>query len=260
MYKTCIYYLCTREFLFYTDMTYREIIYMCLDALKITSDDAIFNEDHILFLVNKYRNLLLQQKYSDIRNVVLESNYQTLCLDLEIDNTKSVSICNEEILRSSNKIPKLMNIGNTEVTLDDYYIGEIALVSPNRMRYVGHNRWLQNAIYCSIYSDDHLYFKSANSQHLNLETVRLKGVFEDPIEAYKLSCDCSSKNMCDYLDLTLPLEDGLVPKLLELIVQFITTGIYKPEDTENNAKDDLSSMMQFIRSNMKSNLQKQIEG
>ena len=63
MYKTCIYYLCTREFLFYTDMTYREIIYMCLDALKITSDDAIFNEDHILFLVNKYRNLLLQQKY-----------------------------------------------------------------------------------------------------------------------------------------------------------------------------------------------------
>ena len=66
--------------------------------------------------------------------------------------------------------------------------------------------------------------------------------------------------MCDYLDLTLPLEDGLVPKLLELIVQFITAGIYKPEDTENNAKDDLSSMMQFIRSNMKSNLQKQIEG
>ena len=70
-------------------MTYREIIYMCLDALKITSDDAIFNEDHILFLVNKYRNLLLQQKYSDIRNTVLESNYQTLCLNLEIDNTKN---------------------------------------------------------------------------------------------------------------------------------------------------------------------------
>ena len=48
-------------------MTYKEIVYMCLDTLKITSDDSIFNEDHILFLINRYRSILLQQKYADIR-------------------------------------------------------------------------------------------------------------------------------------------------------------------------------------------------
>ena len=40
----------------------------------------------------------------------------------------------------------------------------------------------------------------------------------------------------------------------------MTSGLYKPEDTENNASDDMSSMVAFIRKYMKSDLQKQIEG
>jgi len=63
-------------------MTYKEIIYMCLDELHLTSDDSLFNEDHILFLINKYRAFLLKQRYSDIKRQIPESNYQTICLDL----------------------------------------------------------------------------------------------------------------------------------------------------------------------------------
>lgn len=238
--------------------TYRELIYMCLDTLKITSDDAVFTEDHILFLINKYRSILLQQKYADIRNPVSSSNYQTLCLDLTLDDTKSRDVCKGTILRSVEKIPSLLNIGNTSVSLQDYYLGEIALVSPNRLRYVGNNRWLQNTIYCAIGNDNYLYFKSSNPQHMYLEKVELKGVFEDPIEAAKLSCDKAS--YCDILYTKIPLEESLVSKLIEVIVQYLSSGLYKPEDTENNANDDLSAMMTFIRNNMKSNLQKQIEG
>ena len=115
-------------------MTYKEIVYMCLDTLKITSDDSVFNEDHILFLINRYRSILLQQKYADIRNPVSTSNYQTLCLDLTLDDTKSIDICKDTVLRSTEKIPSLLNIGNKEVSLKDYYLGELVLVSPNRLR------------------------------------------------------------------------------------------------------------------------------
>ena len=238
--------------------TYRELIYMCLDTLKIISDDAVFTEDHILFLLNKYRSILLQQKYADVRNPISNSNYQTLCLDLTLDDTKSRDICKGTILRSIEKIPSLLNIGNTSVSLQDYYLGEIALVSPNRLRYVGNNRWLQNTIYCAIGNDNYLYFKSSNPQHMYLEKVELKGIFEDPIEAAKLSCDKAS--YCDILDTKMPLEESLVSKLIEVTVQYLSSGLYKPEDTENNASDDLSSLVAFIRNNMKSNLQKQIEG
>ena len=37
--------------------TYREIVYMVLDELKLESDDAYYTQDHVIFLINKYRAL-----------------------------------------------------------------------------------------------------------------------------------------------------------------------------------------------------------
>ena len=55
---------------------------MTLDQLKLVSDDATYTVEHVLFLSNKYRSLLLKQSYSDIKKQIPESNYQTICLDL----------------------------------------------------------------------------------------------------------------------------------------------------------------------------------
>jgi len=44
-------------------MTYGEAVYMILDQLKLTSDDANFNENHVIFLLNKYRALAIKEEY-----------------------------------------------------------------------------------------------------------------------------------------------------------------------------------------------------
>ena len=62
--------------------TYRELVYMVLDELKGISDDFTYTEDHIIFLLNKYRAFILKQRYSDVKKFIPESNYQTICLDL----------------------------------------------------------------------------------------------------------------------------------------------------------------------------------
>ena len=67
-------------------------------------------------------------------------------------------------------------------------------------------------------------------------------------------------NNCDILDAEFPLETALISQLIELTVTEIKKALYDPEDIENNANDDLSNLVAFIRNNMKSNLQKQIEG
>lgn len=41
-------------------MTWRELIYMINDELKLDSDDSSFNEEHIAFLAGKYRAFLLK--------------------------------------------------------------------------------------------------------------------------------------------------------------------------------------------------------
>ena len=63
-------------------MTWREIIYMCSDELKLSSDDSYYTEDHLKFLISKYRSFLLKQRYSDIKKFIPESNFSTICLDL----------------------------------------------------------------------------------------------------------------------------------------------------------------------------------
>ena len=214
---------------------------MALDELKLSSDDAQFTEDHVMFLLNKYRTFLLKQRYSDIKKQIPESNYQTICLDLIQVPAISGDTCEGgTYLRSKEKIPFLMKIGIPRVYPLDYYQGEITYVSRDRMRYVGYNKFLQNIIYCSIGPDNYLYFKSFNPQYLYLEKVKFTGIFQDSIQASDLQCpDDNGDIICNSIDRTFPIEDALVPPLIELVVKELAGPVYKPDDEANNAKDDL---------------------
>lgn len=222
--------------------TYRELVYMTLDQLKLVSDDTSFTEEHAIFLLEKYRGFLLKQRYSDIKKQIPESNYQTICLDLiEVPAISGIPCEGGSYLRSKEKIPTLMQIGNPILSTIDYYQGNITYVSRERMRYVGHNRFLKDIIYASLGPDQYLYMKSDNPQFLYMEQARMTGIFEDTKRASELQCDEDGEKKCDILDMEFPIEDALVPPLIELCVKELSGSIYRPEDDKNNASDDLSN-------------------
>lgn len=222
-------------------MTWKELVYMVLDELKGMSDDFTFTEDHVAFLCGKYRSLLLKQRYyADIKKTISESNYQTICLDLiEVPAISGETCEGGSYLRSKNKIPVTLMIGNPRVYPIDYYQGEIAYVSRDRMRYVGYNKWMKNIIYCSIAPDGYLYFKSWNPQFLYLEKVKFTAIFEDANEVSNLTCDGDEGAACDLMDRIFPIEEALVPPLIELVVNELRKAEYAPSDENNNADDDL---------------------
>lgn len=228
--------------------TYRELIYLVLDELRLTSDDAMFSEEHVMFLLGKYRGSILKQQYKDVKKEIPESNYQTLCLDLiQVPAITGEPCEGGTYLRSKEKIPFLMSIATPRIYTEDYYQGDITYVSRERMRYVGYNRWLPNIIYASIGPDNYLYFKSYNPQYLYLEKVRLTGIFEDPEKAAKLECkegDSTCDCGCDYdsMDAKFPLEEALIPQVVELVVRELSRSEYLPTDTENDANDNLSGI------------------
>ena len=225
-------------------MTWREVIYMVLDELKGMSDDFTFTESHVAFLLGKYRSFLLKQRYyTDIKKAISESNYQTICLDLIEVPAISGEVCEGgSYLRSKDKIPVTLMIGNPRVYPVDYYQGEIAYISRDRMRYVGYNKWMKNIIYCSIAPDGYLYFKSWNPQFLYLEKVKFTAVFENAEEVSGLTCDGDEGTACDLLDRTFPIEEALVPPLIELVVNELRKAEYAPSDENNNADDDLDEV------------------
>ena len=238
--------------------TYRELVYLVLDELKLVSDDSTFTEDHVVFLLNRYRTFLLKQRYSDIKKQIPDSNYQSICMDLIQVPAISGEPCEGgTYLRSSVKVPIPMQIGSPKVTPIDYYQGEITYVSRERMRYVGYNRFLPNIIYCSIGPDQYLYFKSFNPQYLYLEKVKFTGVFENAEKASEL--ECGTSDICDILDKEFPIEDSLISPLIELVLKELAGPAWKPQDDTNNASDDLANLANFIRRSTKNNVQKQIE-
>lgn len=232
--------------------TYRELVYMCLDSLKLRSDDSFIQQEHIIFLLDKYRAFLLKQRYSDVKKEIPESNYQTICLDLEKTQGIDGDDCSGYFLKSVQEIPNMLTIAQPKVSTLNYFIGNINYVSRNQFKYVGNNKFLRNMIYSTLAPDEHLYLKSNNPQYQYLEKVRLTGIFEDSSKAAELSCD-TGDSKCDVLDMDYPLEEGLIPPVIELIVKDLTVVEYKPDDPDNNAHDDLSDVSNGTRRVQQSN-------
>lgn len=224
-------------------MTYNELIYMCLDELKLLSDDSFYTPDHLIFLLVKYRSFLLKQRYSDIKKQIPDSNYQSICLDLiEVPAISGEPCEGSSYLRSKDKIPTTMMVGNPRVYPTDFYQGEIAYISRDRMRYIGYNRFMRNIIYCSKAPDGYLYFKSWNPQFLYIENVRFSAIFEDAKEASEMACPEENGAICKLEDKVFPIEDALVPPLVELVVKELRGPEYSPKDEDNNAHDDLDDL------------------
>lgn len=223
-------------------MTLRELVYMCMDEIKLNSDDSFYTEEHLVFLINKYRSFVLKKELEKENKQLNSSNGQTICLDL-IEVRDESNPCGETMLRTEQKIPNLVNDEKVALYPIDYYATDkIIFTSMERMRFVTYNKWTKNLIYASKGPDDYLYLNSANPQYLYLEKIRMKAVFEDFEEASQYACDDSGEEItCDPMDMQFPLENALVPVVIELIVKELLGVKYQPRDTKNNASDDASS-------------------
>lgn len=232
--------------------TYREIVYMVNDELKFVSDDSHFTEEHILFLIDKFRTFLLKQRYSDIRKEIPESNYQTICVGLEevygFPNLSGAPCVNNRYLKSTSPIPHMMSVGSRKITTMDYFQGNINYVDSERFQYTGHNKYLKSQAYGTIAPDSYLYMKSSNPQFYYLRRVKITGIFEDSTQVVNLQCDDGNGTIaCDIMDMHFPLEESLVPPLIELVVKELAAFKYQARDTDNNANDDLSDLATFMR-------------
>lgn len=230
-------------------MLVKEIVYMVLDLAKAaTSDDSFWTEDHVIFLLKKYRSFLIkkeQEKQRATTDIASEFEYQQICLDLEkVPAIDGEPCTGGYYLRTTKKIPKILEDNQPRVYPIDFYQGiNISYVPRDRMRYVGTNKFLQNIIYVSLGPDLHLYLNSSNPQFLYLKKLRMSAVFEDFDEMANYLCDDDGSSMaCDVMDEVFPIREYLVPTLMELVVKELTSAKYQPVDDKNNASDDMSKV------------------
>ena len=223
-------------------MTLRELVFMCMDEVKLHSDDSFYTEDHLVFLLNKYRSFVLKKELEKENKQLSSSNGQTICLDL-IEIRDENNPCEESMLRTEQKIPNLVNDCKVSLYPVNYFEGDhIIYTTMERMRYTTYNKWTKNLIYAAKGPDDYLYIKSSNPQYLYLEKLRMKAIFEDFESAAQYACDEDGEKLqCDILDMKFPIENALVPIVTELVIKELLGVKYQPRDTHNNAADDASN-------------------
>ena len=223
-------------------VTFGQIVYMSLDVLKERVDDAYYTEEHIIFLAGKMRAILLERKYRNTRNSTFiemsDQNKQEICVSLEAADLLPEG-CEGGWLKSTKKIPATLTGTDPKILApSDMLHSMVTWIPPERMPYVGHNKWLRNIIYAARSADGYLYLHGRNPQFMFLDSLKMDAVFADPEEAAKMVCDPEG-NACDILSQEFPLEDALVASCVEMIVQELIGSRYAPEDKDNDAKDGL---------------------
>lgn len=206
-------------------MTYRELVYMCLDEIKLSSDDSYITEDHILYLISKYRAFLLRQKYEKTNMPASISNYQKIKV------------------QKGDIIPNILGIAKPKV-----YVGEGAakvsytFVTPHRFDFVGNNRILKPVSYCTINDENKLEFKITPPDST---TINVYAIFADCVKASEFSLTG------DILDQECPIEAELVVGVQEMVVKDALGIAYRPNDFINNGSDDLNKMGMASAANSK---------
>lgn len=262
--------------------TYRELVYMVLDEIKGLSDDFSFTEDHIIYLLEKYRAFILNTDKNEMAKNN-RANYQTLIIPIEedyniegyddnIDNYKT-------FYKSKFPIPNIINNRKPKLYLNNYYNDSVDFISPERMKYVGYNKYLKRFKYSSISPDNYLHlvawgtietipiFEVQNSSGTSnytfddtfngkeLQSLKLWAVFQSPKEIIELM-----NPNAEILEEEFPMDNSLVGLLIQYVIKELLGASYRPEDGTNNATDDLANLAAYIARNAKSRLSKQING
>lgn len=251
--------------------TYGQMVYYCLDMVKAFSDDTSVTEEHVMFILDKYRALTLRQTYDSGKakdgTEVSSGNYQLIPIDklylvrpqdLEAnvfsDDGLDYVIEGSETHRKGNykysrdiEIPSILPGVTPKVYITDLFKSVATYVDNDRFEYTNWHKYLKNFIYATIGTDRHLYLKSGNTERLeNANKVNLYAIFENPSEVYALTDPDK-----DIYDCGFPIEESLIPNVLALCVKDILGAAYRPYDKYNNADDDLANIAAFVRRNMK---------
>lgn len=251
--------------------TYGQMIYYCLDMVKAFSDDTSVTEEHVMFLLDKYRALTLRQAYDNgkAKNSINISsdNYQLIPIDRLVlvrpqdleaniysDDGLDYIMENSDTHYKSNykysediEIPSILPGVAPKVYITDLFKSVATYVDNDRFEYTNWHKYLKNFIYATIGTDRHLYLKSGNVERLErVSRVNLYAIFENPSDVYALTDPDK-----DIYDCGFPVEESLIPNVLALCVKDILGAAYRPYDKYNNADDDLANIATFIRNNMK---------
>lgn len=209
-------------------MNLKNIIYEIREQYKLMSDDAWPNNEFIASLVNKARSAVMQQRYSDPRNIVQYSEYQTVPL------TVGSNAITTEALPTLIKTTGMSNSAVKIYTSTELSI-PLNVVSIDRLPYVGFDKFTSDFIYCALSESGHVVFNSKNQLYKLIDSVYVRGLYDDPEAAYYAANPGSTT---DFWDTEYPISGGVLLDVRKIVDKKMEQFIGETKDTLNDATEE----------------------
>lgn len=238
--------------------TYRDMIFIILDELKIMSDDSVWEYEHIVALLNKYRAMLIKQRYLDKKVPMPSAFYQRLKLSFDINFYRG------KVFKSKKRLPPVT--GNSMLSLhtflfmDNGYQLNVNLINSQQFRVISYNRWPSKEIYGTLANDGYMYiysparaiipvFADNNNDIIIEEDVAGKILVSEVFKSQILYYDTILDNPLDiiefndltidsFLDVEFPCDESLSQVIVSLCLDELSKAMMIPKDEVNNANDD----------------------
>jgi len=215
-------------------MTLKEISY---NILNLYRGGRSTNNEHISlrqieFNVKHYRAMLLRRDFA--RNGLVSRHVEQDLGCIELEKVNASQCCNLpiecDVVRTVVDIPRTVRFNFTDAithVADPSGLITIPVVDPLTVQFLPYDRFTKNTRKAYMI-EDKLYIYNPGG----MDTINIRGVFEDPEEVAKFECnggDCYD----DQSDFPLPLDmvqaitDGLVRGTFMMIAQTVS-------DTEND--------------------------
>jgi len=165
-------------------MILKELIYEIRESFNLMSDDESITNELIAFFIKSARATILQQRYSDPRNIVPSVVYQSLIVGVGINAQSTISI--PTILKTTGNPNAPIKITAKDIA-DTHLSIPLNVVTMERLPFVGHNIYTSDQIFCALDEQGTIIFNGHNNLYKLINKVVVRAIFEDPEAVYAIT-------------------------------------------------------------------------
>lgn len=220
--------------------SFAEIVYSIIELIranyKVTDS---LDERLVAGWVQSARAEILKQRLSEPGYADEHSVQDLGSVEMESVDASVYGVSEKYILRSKNRIPKVIytrkkGYAFTRVGPADRSSKTWNFVSQERALYSGNGKFNKNTIYAFL-DDGYLCIVSRNNLYKLIKHINIKGVFQNPIDAYEFGGGTYT------WDMEYPISDGLVDAIKVKIINENFNFVLNPlDDKSPDSVDNLT--------------------